>query len=47
MATDPVCKMKVDERSAKFKSSRDGATYYFCCEACMKAFNADPSKYLK
>jgi YHS domain-containing protein len=47
MATDPVCKMKVDERSAKFKANHQGTVYYFCSEGCMKSFNANPSKYAK
>ena len=47
MATDPVCKMKVEERSAKFTAKYNGTTYYFCSEGCMKAFNAAPSKYAK
>jgi Cu+-exporting ATPase len=47
MATDPVCKMRVDEASARFKHAHNGATYYFCSEGCMKSFRADPSKYVK
>ncbi|MDV3278564.1 MAG: YHS domain-containing protein [Nitrososphaerales archaeon] len=35
MATDPVCKMRVDEKSARFKSDHKGTTYYFCSAGCM------------
>lgn len=47
MAIDPVCKMKVDERTAKYKAERNGTTFYFCNEGCMKQFNANPMKYAK
>lgn len=47
MAVDPVCKMKVDEKSAKYKSEIEGKTYYFCAPGCKQAFDKDPKKYLK
>ena len=47
MAIDPVCKMTVDEATAKFKSDYKGTTYYFCAPGCKKAFDAEPEKYLK
>jgi YHS domain-containing protein len=46
MAVDPVCKMDVDEKTAKFKSTYREKTYYFCSPGCKKAFDADPKKYL-
>lgn len=46
MAVDPVCKMEVDERTAKWKSTYQGKTYYFCAPGCKKAFDADPGKFL-
>jgi YHS domain-containing protein len=46
MAIDPVCKMTVDEKTAKFKTSYQGKTYYFCAPGCKKAFEANPQKYL-
>ncbi len=46
MAIDPVCKMMVDEKTAKFKTSYQGKTYYFCAPGCKKAFEANPQKYL-
>jgi len=46
MAIDPVCKMNVDEKTAKYKSSYGGKTYFFCAPGCKKAFDADPKKFL-
>jgi YHS domain-containing protein len=46
MAIDPVCKMKVDEKTAKFKGEYQGKTYYFCALGCKKEFEKSPKKYL-
>jgi YHS domain-containing protein len=46
MAIDPVCKMKVDEKTAKFKSEYKGKTYYFCAFGCKKEFEKNPKTYL-
>ena len=46
MAVDPVCKMSVDEKSAKFKTTYNGKTYYFCAPGCKIAFEENPEKYL-
>ena len=40
MAKDPVCGMYVDEKTAEFKATVRGTTYYFCSHACMKEFLA-------
>ena len=45
MATDPVCKMNVEPAKAAAKVDYAGQTYYFCSDACHKAFSADPQKY--
>ena len=45
-AIDPVCDMLVDIASARFVSEHEGQTYYFCCPACKKKFEADPARYL-
>lgn len=45
MATDPVCKMKVEPVKAAAKADYDGQVYYFCSEACHKAFTEEPQKY--
>ena len=47
MATDLVCGMNVDERTAKYKTNYMGKMYYFCAPGCQKAFEANPQKYLK
>ncbi len=47
MATDPVCGMKVDEKSAASTRVHDGNTYYFCSAHCGAKFDANPSAYLK
>jgi len=38
--------MKVDEKTAKFKSQYQGKTYYFCAQGCKKEFDKNPKKYL-
>jgi len=47
LAIDPVCKMTVDEKTAKFKTDYKGTAYYFCAPGCKKAFEKEPEKYLK
>ncbi len=47
MAVDPVCKMDVDEASAKFTSEYQGKKYYFCAPGCKKLFEKNPEMYLK
>ena len=45
MAKDPVCGMDVDETKAAAKAVYEGRTYYFCAQACKRAFEKDPEKY--
>lgn len=45
-AIDPVCGMIVDVASARYTSELEGKTYYFCCPACRKKFQANPEEYL-
>jgi len=47
MAIDPICKMEVDEKTAKFKSEYREKTYYFCAPGCKKEFDDNPEKYVK
>ena len=47
MAIDPICRMKVDPKTARDKAEYKGKTYYFCCTGCKVAFEKDPEKYLK
>ena len=44
MAIDPVCKMEVDEKTAKFTNEHKGETYYFCAPGCKKAFEENPEE---
>jgi len=46
-AIDPVCKMKVEERGARFTSVYGGKTYYFCMASCKNRFDADPKKFVQ
>ena len=43
---DPVCGMTVDPRTALYRQSHHGWTYYFCSRACQSKFSADPATYL-
>jgi len=47
MATDPVCKMTVDEKTAAGKSDYNGKTYYFCSPGCKAKFDQNPQQYGK
>jgi YHS domain-containing protein len=47
MAVDPICKMTVDERTAKWRSEYKGRKYYFCAPGCKGMFDKDPAKYIK
>ena len=40
MAKDPICGMYVDEKTAEFKATVRGTTYYFCSHTCMREFLA-------
>ncbi len=46
MAIDPVCKMTVDEKTAKITSEYKGKKYFFCAPGCKKAFDENPAKYI-
>jgi len=46
MAIDPICKMEVDEKTAKFKSEYKEKTYYFCAPGCKKEFDDNPERYI-
>jgi YHS domain-containing protein len=47
VAIDPICKMEVDEKTAKWTSDYGGKKYYFCALGCKKAFEENPKKYTK
>ena len=44
---DPVCGMKVSDAKTSFVSTYANSIYHFCAECCLKAFEANPEKYLK
>ena len=44
-ATDRVCGMKVNPKSAAAKQDYDGQTYYFCSQHCLTKFNQDPARF--
>ncbi|HYM35781.1 MAG TPA: HAD-IC family P-type ATPase, partial [Steroidobacteraceae bacterium] len=46
MATDPVCRMTVNEKSAAAHTLHNDKHYYFCSSHCMTAFKAEPSRYI-
>ena len=43
---DPVCGMDVDPHAGKPSLVHDGNRYHFCCDHCLKKFDADPARYL-
>ncbi|MGC9517339.1 MAG: YHS domain-containing protein [Methanomicrobiales archaeon] len=47
MAIDPICKMEVDEKTAKFVSEYKGKKYYFCAPGCKKMFDENQEQYIK
>ena len=42
VAKDPVCGMSVNEETA-LHAERDGKTFYFCGETCLKTFLSRPA----
>jgi len=45
-ATDPVCQMRINKRSALVKLKYSDKTYFFCSTHCKTAFKKAPQKYL-
>jgi Cu+-exporting ATPase len=45
MATDPVCGMSIDEKTAAATVTHNGRTYYFCSESCKAKFLEAPERY--
>jgi len=46
MAKDLVCGMDVNEKTAQYKTTYKGKTYYFCAPGCKKMFEENPEKYV-
>lgn len=42
---DPVCAMTVDVAEARFRTTHDGRTFYFCSAGCLASFTAAPADY--
>ena len=47
MATDPICKMNVNEADAKYTSMHESRKFFFCSAACKQQFDKNPKKYAK
>src|SRR5580765_7105714 len=45
-AVDPMCGMKVDTATAKFRAQHDGKEYFFCSAGCLSKFQSSPEKIL-
>ncbi len=43
---DPVCGMRVSPKAAVAATEYLRKQYYFCCDHCREAFEADPERYL-
>ena len=42
---DPVCGMTVDVADARYRTTHEGRTVYFCSAGCRDAFDADPARF--
>jgi len=47
VAIDPICKMEVVKKGAKYTSEYQGERYYFCAPGCKKKFDEDPDRYIE
>ena len=45
MVKDPVCGMEIEEKAAAAVRQIGGHSVYFCSEACLAKFDADPGRY--
>jgi xanthine dehydrogenase accessory factor len=46
-SVDPVCGMRVEIASARYRSEHDGRVTYFCCLRCKETFDRDPARYAR
>ena len=44
-AIDPICNMTVNVADARYISSHNGGTFYFCCPSCKQRFEQEPHRY--
>jgi xanthine dehydrogenase accessory factor len=42
---DPVCGMTVDVADARYRTTHEGRTVYFCSAACLAAFEQEPARF--
>jgi len=45
-ATDPVCGMNVPVATARWRGAFGGRDQWFCCEACLRKFEAEPLRWV-
>jgi xanthine dehydrogenase accessory factor len=43
---DVVCGMTVDVATARYRTTHEGRTYYFCSAGCLERFSKDPAPFL-
>ncbi len=44
---DPVCGMTVDVADARYRTTHEGRTVYFCSAGCLQTFERDPSRFVE
>ncbi|HEV8563793.1 MAG TPA: XdhC family protein [Actinomycetota bacterium] len=44
-AVDAVCGMTVDVAGARYRTTYEGRTYYFCSAGCLQRFEASPAEF--
>ena len=44
-ARDPICGMRVEMATARYRSEVSGQVAYFCCLHCKETFDTDPRKH--
>ena len=44
-ARDPICGMRVDIATARYRSEAWGRAVYFCCRRCQETFDRDPERH--
>jgi xanthine dehydrogenase accessory factor len=42
---DPVCGMTVDVADARYRTTHEGRTYYFCSAGCLASFTTEPARF--
>lgn len=44
-AVDPICQMTINVADARYSSTYNQQTFYFCCPRCKETFDQDPDRY--